>query len=328
MKLLRRLVPAPGTLLIFEAAARLGSFTRAAEDLGMTQAAVSYGIRRLEGSLGVALFIRDHRMVRLTEIGEHFFRGVSLGLGQIQQSVAAIQRMQADRHVTLSVSTAFASLWMLPRLQQFHAAHPDIDLRFLATDRDVDVAADGIALGIRRGMGDWPGYEAAHFAAERIYPVCTAAYLRDALGRAGECQANLRLADLARLDLIHLEEPHRYRPSWTEWFQAMGLRFADGGEGLRLNDYALIVQATLEGQGVALGWDHLVHDLVARGTLVRPVEQAWDTGAGFWLLWAGPLTAEAEKGRRWLLAPVQHRVSAEGEPAPVIRRLAAPVSDA
>src|SRR5215469_14447630 len=168
MKLLRRAIPSPGNLLIFEAAARLASFTRAAQDLGMSQAAVSFGIRGLERSLGVTLFIRGHRVVRLTELGQRFFHDVSIGLGQIQQSVAAIQRMQADRHVTLSVSTAFASLWMLPRLASFRAAHLGIDLRFLATDRDVDVASERISFGIWRGDGGWSGYETAFFAPERI----------------------------------------------------------------------------------------------------------------------------------------------------------------
>src|SRR5271165_2520588 len=113
MQHLRKAIPSPGSLIIFEAAARLGSFTRAAEELGMTQAAVSYGVRGLERSLGIALFVRDHRAVFLSEAGRRFYQDVAIGLGHIQRSVAAIQRMQADRHVTLLVSTAFASLWML-----------------------------------------------------------------------------------------------------------------------------------------------------------------------------------------------------------------------
>lgn len=302
MNLLRRAIPSPGNLLIFEAAARLGSFTRAAEELGMSQAAVSYGIQKLERDLGVALFTRDHRMVRPTEIGQRFFQDVSIGLGHIQQAVVSIQRMQADPHVTLSVSTAFAGLWMLPRLAAFHEAHPDVDLRFLATDRDVDVAGNNIALGIRRGDGNWPGYETALFAPERIYPICSRGYLRSAISTTAASKRRLSLADLARLNLIHLEEPHRYRPTWAEWFAASNHTFTDSGEGLRLNDYMLIVQATIEGQGIALGWDHLVRDLVARETLIRPTEAVWETNAAFWLVWAGRLTEQAERVRKWLLA--------------------------
>jgi len=300
MKLLRRAIPSPGTLLIFEAAARLGSFTRAAEELGMTQAAVSYGIRSLERGLGVSLFLRNHRMVRLTEIGQRFSHDVSIGLAHIQQSVAAIQRMQADRHVTLSVSTSFASFWMLPRLAAFRIAHPDIELRFLATDRDVDIASENIALGIRRGDGNFPGYEAALLAEEYIYPVSTSTYLFEALGDPGN--GRLAIADLPRLNLIHLEEPLRFRPTWRDWFAAQGLRFVDSGEGLCLNDYALVVQAALEGQGVALGWGHLVDHLVARGALTRVVDVVWRTGSSFWVIWSGQLTPEAQRVRDWLIA--------------------------
>jgi DNA-binding transcriptional LysR family regulator len=279
----------------------------------MSQAAVSFGIRGLERSLGVTLFVRDHRIVRLTELGQRFFHDVSIGLGQIEQSVTAIQRMQADRHVTLSVSTAFASLWMLPRLASFRAAHPGIDLRFLATDRDVDVASERISFGIWRGDGGWSGYETAFFAPERIYPVCSPAYLKGVLDSAPRRRDRVGLAELARLNLIYLDEPHRYRPSWSEWFAAAGHPFTDSGEGLRLNDYALIVQATLEGQGVALGWDHLVESLVARGSLVRPVEEEWKTGIGFWLVSAGRLSAEADAVRSWLLDPATHALLTTAE---------------
>jgi DNA-binding transcriptional LysR family regulator len=300
MKLLRRAIPSPGTLLIFEAAARLGSFTRAAEELGMTQAAVSYGIRSLERGLRVSLFLRNHRMVRLTEIGQRFSHDVSIGLAHIQQSVAAIQRMQADRHVTLSVSASFASFWMLPRLAAFRIANPDIELRFLATDRDVDIASENIALGIRRGDGNFPGYEAALLAEEYIYPVSTSTYLDGALGGLGK--GRLTITDLPRLNLIHLEEPLRFRPTWKDWFAAQGQRFVDSGEGLCLNDYALVVQATLEGQGVALGWGHLVDHLVARGALTRVVHAVWRTGSSFWVVWSGQLTPEAQRVRDWLVA--------------------------
>lgn len=297
MQPLRRLISSPSALFAFEAAARLGSFTQAAEELRVTQAAVSYSIKRLEATLGQPLFVRRHRRVELTETGERFYHDVSIGLAHIRRSAEAIRRQRADNHVTLSVSTAFANWWVLPRLAAFRAAHPHIDLRLQTTDKDVDLAAEGIALGIRRGKGNWPEYEAALFAREAIDPVCSPGYLTPLTTRPSST------ADLKRLKLIHLDEPFRPRPSWSDWFAAQGVDYTDLGDGLRLNDYALVVQAALEGQGVALGWRHLTADLVARGLLVRVLDRTLETGLGFYLVWTRgkALADDAIAVRDWLL---------------------------
>jgi DNA-binding transcriptional LysR family regulator len=279
MDSLRRLIPSANALLAFESAARLGSFTRAAEEMGVTQAAVSYSIRQLEEALGVKLFLRRHRRVELTESGERFFDDVSLGLSHIRRSAEEIRRSRDDQHVTLSLSTAFASYWMVPRLSAFRQAHPEIDLRLQTTDKDVDLAAEGISLGLRRGRaGNWPGCAEALFAAEEIFAVCAPRYFEEA-GPFGGLDA------LARAKLIHLEEPFRPRPSWPEWFAGQGYPFQDRGEGLRLNDYALVIQAAFEGQGVALGWRHLVEDLMQRGLLRKALPASWSAGEAFYLIW-------------------------------------------
>ena len=129
MQSLRSLLPSPGALIVFEAAGRLASFTRAAEELAMTQAAVSFAIRNLERDLGVPLFTRRHRSIALTEAGERFHADVSLGLTHIRKSAEELKAQGSDRHVTLSASTAFASYWMLPRLARLRADLPGIDLR-------------------------------------------------------------------------------------------------------------------------------------------------------------------------------------------------------
>lgn len=292
----RRLIPSPQSLVAFEAAARLGSFTRAAEELQVTQAAVSYAIRQLEAALGVGLFLRRHRRVELTEVGERFFRDVALGLAHIRRSAEAILREKRDRHVTLSSSTAFASHWLLPRLARLRQSHPEVDLRLQTTDRDSDLAAEGIALGIRRGQGSWPEYEAALFAAEEIFAVATPAFL--------ERHRIERPRDLLATTLIHLDEPYRPRPTWRDWFAAQNIAYQDKGEGLRLNDYALVLQAALEGQGVALGWRHLIVEAVAQGLLTRVLPQSLNTGHGHYLVWSKsrPLDEDAARVRDWLLA--------------------------
>jgi DNA-binding transcriptional LysR family regulator len=309
MKNLRALLPAPSALFAFEAAARLTSFTRAAAELKITQAAVSYSVKQLEAALGQKLFIRQHRRVTLTEAGERFFQDVSVGLGHIRRSAESLMQGGKPGHVTLSCSTAFASWWMLPRLARFRAAYPEIDLRLQTTDRDVDLAEERIDLGIRRGRGDWPEYATVFLTSEAIYPICSPAYLAGAVRPAGP-------AELAQAKLVHLDEPFRPRPVWADWFAAQGVAYVDFGEGLRLNDYALVIQAALEGQGVALGWRHLTEDLVARGALVRVLPQPLATGLGFYMAWpkSAALTSDAQRVRDWLAGEF---AAAEGQGAAV-----------
>lgn len=296
MRNLRSALPSPNALFAFEAAARLGSFTRAATELGLTQAAISYSIKQLETGLGLRLFHRQHRRVVLTEAGERFYQDVSIGLGHIRRSAETLRQRRGYGYVTLSVSTAFASWWMLPRLARFRAAHPEIDLRLQTTDKDIDLAEESIDLGIRRGAGEWPEYAATFLTAEVIHAVCSPTYLASVPAPAAP-------ADLAGLKLIHLDEPYRPRPSWADWFAAQGVPYVDFGEGLRLNDYALVIQAALEGQGVALGWRHLTEALVERGALVRPVPQPFVTGLGFYVVWPRNrvLARDAEIVRNWLV---------------------------
>lgn len=296
MESLRSLIGSPSALFAFEAAARLGSFTAAGRELNVTQAAVSFAVKQLEESLGVALFLRHHKRIELTDVGERFFHDLAIGLAHIRRSAEEMRRLRRDRHVTLSVSTGFATYWMVPRLAAFRVAHPDVDLRLQTSDKDVELSAEGIDLGTRRGDGAWPDYETALLAPEEIYPVCSPAYLGD--------RGALDLPALARLDLIHLEEPFRPRPTWVDWFAAKGYAWSDNGGGLRLNDYALVLQAASEGEGVALGWHHQAVELVRRGRLVRPIADSLVTGLGIYVLWPkrARLSPAALIVRDWLLA--------------------------
>jgi len=297
MNQLRQLVPNPVALYSFEAAARLGSFTRAAEELGVSQAAVSYAVRGLEESLGTSLFLRRHRRVTLTAEGERFFADVAMGLAHIRGSALALQRQPADKHVTLAVSTAFANYWMVPRLAEFRARHPQIDLRLQTTDKDVELPGNGMFLGIRRGTGHWPGYGAALLATEAIYPVASPRYL-ESHGRPRSA------AELKNHLLIHLEEPVRPRPTWVDWFRAQGVAYKDRLDGLRLNDYALVIQAAIAGEGIAFGWHHIVSRLIEQGLLVRLLTASYAEGAGFHVVWpvTPPLAGEAATVRDWLIA--------------------------
>jgi DNA-binding transcriptional LysR family regulator len=298
MRNLRHLLPSAGSLIVFEAAGRLSSFTAAGRELGMTQAAVSYAIRGLEEQLGAKLFQRRHRQVSLTEAGDRFHADVSLGLSHIRRSAEDLRQIAIGAHVTLAASTAFASFWMMPRLQQFRDELPGVDLRIQTADRDLDIIAEDIPLGVRGGEPrEWPDYHSLPLADEEIFPVAGASYV----AKFGLPET---VGALASHRLIHLEEPYREAASWDEWFQSAGTSLGDTARGLRINDYGLVIQAVMEGQGIALGWGHLAERLLASGLLVRVTGHTMTTGKGFHVVWSRnrELTDNARKVRDWLAA--------------------------
>lgn len=291
-----RLLRSANGLVVFEAAGRLLNFTAAGKELGMSQAAVSLSIRRLEEQLGTRLFVRRHRRVELTEPGARFFADVSLGLSHIQKSAGRLRTSVGGSHVTLSASTAFASLWMVPRLQRFREELPGIELRIQTSDRDLDLAAEGLPLGIRGGdASDWPEYYLLPMAPEEIYPVCSPSYL-DTFGAPGSVE------ELARHRLIHLDEPHRPAVTWPEWLASAGVDRVPVLQGLRINDYVSVIQSVMEGQGIALGWAHLVDRMVENGSVVRLTDHLHRTGKSFNVAWPKDqdIPANVAAVRDWL----------------------------
>lgn len=298
MDSLRHLLPSLGSLAVFEAAGRLSSFSAAGRELGISQAAVSYAIARLEEQIGAPLFLREHRRVRLSEAGQRFHADVSIGLTHIERSAQSLRSVATGTHVTLSCSTAFAAYWMVPRMEAFRTALPRIDLRIQTSDRDLDLLGEGIPLGIRGGYpSDWPHCDTAVLAPEIIYPVCA----RSHVDRHGPA---IGVQDLLTHPLIHLEEPFRSATTWQDWFAAQGIDRRTVPGGLQINDYVLVVQSVIEGQGVALGWDHLIHGLVDKGVLVRLTDKSVATGKDFHVIWPrdGTLSRPAIQVRDWLLS--------------------------
>jgi len=235
----------PRHLVVFEAAARLGSFTLAARELNVQQPSVSASIKQLEASLGVQLFQRSHRKITLTNAGSRLFADVSRAFEHLAHSAAAIREFTSNEHVTLSASSAFNNYWLVPRLASFQRSNPSIDLRLQSSDREPDLNAEPISLAIRLGNGSWPGCDCALVAPEVIYPVAAPRVMASAV--------HLRnITGLLHQRLIHLEEPIRQRPSWAQWFNAFGITEQPPRGGLRLNDYALVLQAAMAGEGFAL----------------------------------------------------------------------------
>ncbi|MEP0942937.1 MAG: LysR substrate-binding domain-containing protein [Rhizobiaceae bacterium] len=290
-------MPSPRSLLAFDAAARLGSFTLAAEELNMQQPSVSAAIKQLEQALGCQLFERGHRKVQLTPLGEKLFVGVDRGLAEIEQAVASIRQVGQSDYVTLNSSSAFSYYWMIPRLNDLHAQYPDIDLRMQTSDREPDLDVENIDLAIRLGDGVYPGCHSVRIADEVIMPVASPAVLQSA--------ASLDVVpDLATQRLIHLEEPIRVRPTWRQWFAHHGAEEVAPSAGLRFNDYAMVLQAAVSGEGFAFGWEHIVRNLVDRGLLTAKSEWAWKTGNGIYLVWSStrPLANQAAQVRDWIIS--------------------------
>lgn len=298
MTTFRRLIPSANALVVFEAAGRHENFTRAAEELGLSQAAVSYAVRSLEEQLGTALFQRLHRAAKLTEAGERFHADVSAGLARISRSAEDLKAKGREANVTLAASTAFASMWMLPRLGRLREDLPDIDLRIQTSVRDLDLEEEEIPLGIRGGEpGNWPRYHAELLAPEVISAVANPSFV-DAHGLPETPEA------LTSHPLIWLEEPVREACNWPEWFASAGIGYAPRGRRLAINDYVLVIQAVLAGEGVALGWRHLIGQQVRSGQLIEVGGHALATGQAFHVVWprSRELSAAAQRVREWLLA--------------------------
>jgi len=301
MQELWQLVSSPRHIMVFEAAARHQSFTKAAEELNTHQPAVSTAIKQLEQALGVLLFTREHKKVALTAAGSRLHADVSRSLEQILQSARSVQQLTRNEHVTLNSSSAFSHYWLMPRLADLHARHPDIDLRIQSSDREPDIDAENISLAVRRGNGHWQGCHAALIATEAIYPVATPRILSQVIDRDGK-------PDLANQSLIHLEEPIRERPTWPQWFDHFDYTARSPHSGLILNDYALVLQAAIAGEGIAFGWQHVTDRLVEQGVLAARKDWTWDTGLGFYLVWSKmrELTGAAAQVRDWIVRTCEH----------------------
>ena len=298
MQNFRRLLPSASGLIIFEAAGRHENFTRAARELGMTQAAVSYAIRALEEQFGVSLFNRNHRAVELTEAGARFHADVSAGLARIGKSAEDLRAKGRESNVTLAASSAFASMWMLPRLTRLRDELPDIDLRIQTSMRDFDIEEEDIALAIRGGEPSrWPRYHSTPLAREVISAVASPAYVA-AHGPM------TRPADLVGHRLIHLEEPIREALDWQQWFASAGIVYQQQSRPLVVNDYVLVIQAVQAGEGIALGWRHLISRMVTGGSLVEVGGHMVETGNHFHIVWprSRELNAPARRVRDWLAA--------------------------
>lgn len=296
MRFMGKRLPPLGTLVAFEAAARHLSFTAAASELHLTQAAISRQIRLLEEDLAVRLFVRANRAVSLTPEGRSLQHTVSLALGHIANAAEQVRSTGGERRLTIAADQSIATLWLMPRLAEFRRANPDILVRLVASDDDDVCLADHIDLSLVHGDGSWVGYDATPLFGESVFPVCSPDYL----AQHGPLSS---VEDLAQQTLLDLEDDHWDWMSWRVWLTENGVDLPSEHHGMAINNYPLVLQAAADGHGIALGWQHLADSYLSDGRLVRPLGDITVTTAfGYYLLapLGRPANADTETFSQWL----------------------------
>ena len=289
--MLRRLPPL-NALKSFEAAARHESFTLAAEELCVTQGAVSHQVKALEAVLGVKLFYREHQRLSITAAGRQYLAVLRDALDRIAVGTEHLARRQSSSVLTVSTAPDFAAKWLVHRLGHFAEAHPSIDLRVSATMHHVDFAREDVDMAVRHGDGNWPGLDAVELSAEQLFAVCSPKLLSGRrLGKP---------ADILKFPLLHLDS----RADWRKWLQAVGISDANVKHGPVLNRASMVIDAAINGQGIALARTTLAAWDLLNGRLVRPFPESLRLSKTYWIV-CPKATSKVPKivtFRGWLLA--------------------------
>lgn len=270
-------VPSLDPLLAFEAAARNLSFTKAGEELSLTQSAVSRQIQTLEAQLGVRLFERRTRALLLTENGQVLYRTVQEVLQKLHDSARKLRGARAARTVLVTTTPGFASLWLIPRLAGFTLAHPGVDVHLSAANELVNLERAGVDLAVRYAQTGGVA-DGRQLFGETVFPVCSP----DLAANRGN--PLVEPADLRRHVLLYLDDPRAAWLEWQLWFHALGLGDFQPAGKLHFSHYDQLVQAAVNGQGIALGRQPLVRSLLRERKLVAPFKQDVATSRGYFLI--------------------------------------------
>lgn len=259
-------LPPLNALRAFEAAGRHLSFSKAAAELHVTPAAISHHIKGLEEDLGVQLFRREPRRLLLTDAGQRALPDLREAFVRMEAAMAEVREHALGSLLTVSAVPSLTSRWLLPRLERFRQAHPEIDLRLDASGHLVDFGRESdVDVALRHGGGVYPGLHVEVLAESNRHPVCSPKLLEGP-------QPLAKPEDLARQTLLHVPWSlcGETEPDWAEWLQSAGFPDVDAQRGPRFNHAAYAIQAAVEGHGVALASDVLVADDIAAGRLVHP----------------------------------------------------------
>jgi LysR family glycine cleavage system transcriptional activator len=287
-----RRLPPLNALKAFEAAARHESFTRAADELCVTQGAVSQQVKALEATLGITLFDRERQRLVITAAGREYLSVIRDALDRIAMGTERLVQSRGAGVLTVSTSPDFAAKWLVHRLGRFVESHPEIDLRVSATMHHVDFVREDIDLAVRHGDGKWPGLDAVRLCSEQLFPVCSPKLLsgRHRIGTA---------ADLLKFPLLRLDDSS----AWIKWFEAAGVE-NPVARGPTLNRASMLIDAAVDGQGIALARTALAAWDMLNGRLIKPIDVSLRMPNTYWIVSpkAASTTPKIETFRKWLLA--------------------------
>jgi LysR family glycine cleavage system transcriptional activator len=306
--MVRRLPPL-NALRAFEAAARHLSFTKAAEELHVTQAAISHQVKGLEERLGMPLFKRGNRSLLLTDAGQAYLPALREAFDGIALATDRLRSTSGEGPLKISALNSLAAKWLMPRLPKFRALHPEVDVLIHTSDQLVDFARDGIDVGIRYGGGNYPGLICDFLMSDVCFPVCSPKLFEEGRPPLKTPQ------DLMHHTLLNDDAPNvRGMPDWRMWLRAAGVKDIDPSHGFAYSDSAMLVQAAVEGQGVALARLSLAELDLAAGRLVRPFDLEIPTQYSYYLAFP-PAHMEVPKVkafRAWVLEEAHKRPVGSG----------------
>ncbi len=292
-----------GWMRVLLESGRRGSLSAAAQELGLTQPAVSYQIRRLEEQLGVAVLHRQHRGVELTPEGQKLYRMVTQQVAELDQLVGEFRQSRQKAVIRLHTDYAFSSLWLIPRMQRFRERHPDINIQIVANQNPAGQSPgkDDVLVA----FGERPDVEAnpVLLLSEKVVPVCAPGFLHSP---SLDCAAE----PIGQSKLIHLDS--MLSSQWFDWsgyLKRIGVSRgpASGHGDISFNTYTMVIEAALKSQGIALGWSGLVDSLVADGSLVQIGEMLEEPTRGYWLSGGADKGSAASKLTRWLMEEAGRR---------------------
>src|SRR5512145_874567 len=274
----RNALPALDLLVGFESAARHLSFTKAGEELYLTQSAVSRQIKELEDQLGVVLFQRRHRALALTEAGHQFYAAAAQALSTMRAATDRLRAQAGKKALSVTTTHSFAALWLIPRLAGFTRAHPGVDVRITAETRVQDLERDGLDLAIRHGAASLAGSNAVKLFGEKVFPVCSPKLLKK---RPLE-----KPQDLKNHVLLQYDDPDGRHPwlHWKTWLEVERIADLKPAGTLSFSGYEQIIPAAVAGHGVALGRSPLVKDLIRSGELVAPFKSSADPARAYFAI--------------------------------------------